>query len=139
MANRQDSIVDTGPSHPRVPRQQYGWLWSELPHIRGKNQSEGPRDGKKEKYEELEAKCPLAQNVRLTRSWHDTSLEEEGDSRYKSEERIDDACVDIAYNVEDYVIRPTYCHDREDEQEHVQNPEQHCHRFRKDTGRRVDG
>ena len=87
----------------------------------------------------MKTKCPLAQNVRLTRRWHDTSLEEEGDSGYEGEERIDDGCVDVAYNIEEHVLRPTSCDDREDEQEHVQDPKQYCHLFRKDLGRRAAG
>ncbi len=87
----------------------------------------------------MKTKCPLAQNARLTHRWYDTRLEKEGDSGYESEERIYDGCVDVAYNIEGHVLRPTSCDDREDEQEQVQDPKQNCHPFREDTGGGVDG
>lgn len=78
----------------------------------------------------MKTKCPLAQSVQLIRRWNGTSLEEEGDSGYECEERIDDGCVDIAYDGEDDISFHSTsfegtggsCHDREDEQEHMQNP-----------------
>jgi hypothetical protein len=87
----------------------------------------------------MKTKGPLAQSVRLTNRWHDTRLEEEGDSGYEGEDRIYDGCIDVAYNIEGHVLRPTSCDDREDEQGQVQDPKQYCHLFREDIGGRADG
>ncbi|KAJ3498471.1 hypothetical protein NLG97_g1095 [Lecanicillium saksenae] len=98
LSDRQDRIIHTSPSHPRVPSKQQGWLWSELPHIRGENQPERPHDGKN----------------KLIR--HGTSLNDDSDSGDEGEDRIDDARVDVTYDVEDYIVCSTSYRNGEEEQ-----------------------
>lgn len=59
----------------------------------------------------------------MTCRWHDTSLVEEGDNGHERKERISNSCIDVAYNIEDHLLRATSCNNREDKQEHVQDPQ----------------
>ncbi|TGO09784.1 hypothetical protein BTUL_0154g00070 [Botrytis tulipae] len=118
----QDSGIDTSPSNPRVPSKKYGWLRSQLPHIRRKYQPERPRNGEEHKYEQLGAKCAFAPYIRFIDRWHYTSLKIASNDSKEGEERIDDADVKVAVDIEYYVFGSTSYNNIENRKEPMKDP-----------------